>query len=559
MARSQLYGRACVNCSKSKCKCISRPDGQGCERCYRLNRPCQPGTSTRALHAQRNNTVARIAQLEGKIDSLVSTLGASRVLNDSSASESSQPPAISSSSSLSGDAAIPQAPGSGSSALEPSPEEALDTFHNQFLKYFPFLHIPRDVQWLRRERPFLFFCITAATARSTSTKVALGEKIRRTATERIYLSNEPGAVNIDLLLGLLTFLAWSHDHLLHNNAGRLSRVTQLAMTVVFDLRINKPPPEDSNMLPVGVHSNCATSKGSTRTLEERRAVLACFLMSSIVSSYLADIDPLQWTPHMDECLEVLAQSRESPYDEMLTHQVRLQRIANEMEDVRGGWAAVPLPFYLGALQQKVNAVKEAISPELRHDGILLASIYYTELSIFGLVRARREEGSDFQRLEALHGCLHTAKSAIDSFFEIPTLEYPGISFPFFGYLARFIVVLFKLSALNDPIWDTDLMRSTADVVQIMDRLISNLQEAIAATGQESAGGHLDNSTRKFRLIRSTCAAKLAENAQRNSTAAQVVRENDLQLESLLLDYGLLDESLTSDLLEGMPILDGMSW
>ncbi|RAL03034.1 Zn(II)2Cys6 transcription factor domain-containing protein [Aspergillus ibericus CBS 121593] len=538
MVRSQVYGRACLHCSKSKCKCVIRGDGQGCERCHRLNRPCQPGTSTRALHAQKNNTVARIAQLEGKIDSLVSTLGAARALNDSTASsETTQPSAISSSSSLSGEvAAIPEV---SSSAPEPSPQEALDIFRNQMLKYFPFLHISGDAQRLREERPFLFLCIMAVTARSTSTKLALGGKIRRTATERLYLSNEPGAVNIDLLLGLLTFLAWAHDHLLHSSGTRLSRVTQLAMTVVFDLRLNKPLSEDSNLLPVGLHGACAPSKEPTRTLEERRAVLA-------VSSYLAQIDPMQWTSYMDECLDVLSQSKESRYDEVLAHQVRLQRIANEVESIRGGSTAVPLPFYLEALQRKVNEVKKAISPELQQERTLLAPIYYTELSIFGLIRARKEGIPDFQRLEALHGCLTTAKLAIDRFFEIPAIEYPSISFPFFGYFARTIVVLFKLSILNDPIWDTVLMRSTIDVLQVMDRLISNLQQARAAAGDESAGGHMDNSTRKFRLIR-------------NTTASQTAQENNLQLDSLLLDYGLLDESLTSGLLEGMPILDGMLW
>ncbi|OOG00092.1 hypothetical protein ASPCADRAFT_203985, partial [Aspergillus carbonarius ITEM 5010] len=282
------------------------------------------------------------------------------------------------------------------------------------------------------------------------------------------------------------------------------------MTVVFDLRLNKSLPEDSNMLPVGVDRTCASSKSATRTLEERRALLACFLMSSIVSSYLAQLDPLQWTPHMDECLEVLTQNGESPYDEILTHQVRLQRIASEMESIRGTSAPVPLAFYLAALQRKVNEVKEGISPELQQDRILLASVNYTELSIFGLIRNRKEDLPDLQRLDALHGCLSTAKSAMDRFFEIPVVEYPGISFPFYGYLARSIVVLFKLSILNDPVWDTGLMRSTVDVLQVMDQLISNLQQAREAAGEEAAGGHLDSTTRKFLLIRSTCAAKLAE-------------------------------------------------
>jgi hypothetical protein len=271
-----------MNCSRSKCKCVTRPGVQGCERCHRLNKSCLPGNSTRALNAQRNNPIARIAQLEGKLDGLVSLLGAGRVLNAPHPHAGSlSPPASNSSSPLSSGAtaAIPASSLSTSPAFEPSPEECLTYFRNHMLKYFAFLYLPADAQWLRQERPFLFLCITAASSQSTQTKLALGERIKQTLTQRIFLDNDPGAVNIDLLLGLLTFLAWGHDHLLHGTAVRLSRFTQLAMTLVFDLRLNKPLPDDSNMLPVG--GDCSTPRGPTRSLEERRAVLGCFVMSSM--------------------------------------------------------------------------------------------------------------------------------------------------------------------------------------------------------------------------------------------------------------------------------------
>lgn len=123
----------------------------------------------------------------------------------------------------------------------------------------------------------------AASAQSTQTKIELGERIKETLTERIFLDNDSTAVNIDLLLGLLTFLAWGHDHLLHGTAARLSRFTQLAMSLVFDLRLNKPLPDDPNMLPVG--GNCLVLNDPARSLEERRAVLGCFVMSSMFVSH----------------------------------------------------------------------------------------------------------------------------------------------------------------------------------------------------------------------------------------------------------------------------------
>ncbi|KAJ2905281.1 hypothetical protein MKZ38_005794 [Zalerion maritima] len=491
-----------------------------------------------------------MAHLEGKIDGLYSLLAVGRVpqvgigdipspIASGSSSNTSPSPRASHSASTA-------AAASGTLSLfppefNPSPQEAeerLANFRDNMLKYLPFLQLSRDTQQLRRERPFVFLCImhAASSAQSTQTKLALGEVIRRTVTQRVFLETEPGAVNIDLLLGLLTFLAWGNDHLVRGTATGVSRFTHLAMTLVFDMRLNKPLlPDESNMLPVGSHvngrptsANAAPSGGPARpSMEERRAVLACFFMSSMVSSYLGHIDAMQWTPYMEECLRVLTTNSESPHDEIFVHQIRLQRIAGDIEAARGAGAstAASLPFYVSAVRRNVDEVKAQISPYLEQDPILLASIYYTELSTFGLLLSATKHSHsstttlDLQRLEYLHGCLETVKSAVENVFKIPPAEYPCSSFPFFVQLARCLVVLYRLSTLNDPVWDTSLVRSTLGVLQVTDQMISNMQQCVreterkaqAADGENSSGGgFLDLATRIFIAFKSWCAARLDE-------------------------------------------------
>ncbi|KAK2776201.1 C6 transcription factor [Colletotrichum kahawae] len=83
------YGQSCTNCFKSKCKCILRSDGDSCERCHRLKKPCHPGDSIRrtaADNTQRAN--ARIADLEGKLSSLVSLLQDRNVIDKDAEAES---------------------------------------------------------------------------------------------------------------------------------------------------------------------------------------------------------------------------------------------------------------------------------------------------------------------------------------------------------------------------------------------------------------------------------------------------------------------------------------
>lgn len=261
-----------------------RPGGQGCERCYRLKKVCLPGNSTRA---RRNNPTARIASLEEKLDGLVSLLTSGSVVLNNYADPAGQDrvtPSFSISNASSALHATIEAATSDDPSSGLSSDECLTRFRTHMLKYFAFLHLTGDAKSLRRERPFMFLCIMAVSSQSTQRKLELGEEIKRTLADRIFLDNDSSAINIDLLLGLLTFLAWGHDHLLHGTAAKVSRFTQLAMMLVYDLRLNKPLLDDANMLPVG--GNCLVSRGPTRSLEERRAVLGCFLMSSISVSRL---------------------------------------------------------------------------------------------------------------------------------------------------------------------------------------------------------------------------------------------------------------------------------
>ncbi|EEH06655.1 conserved hypothetical protein [Histoplasma capsulatum G186AR] len=73
--RSARYGQACLNCFRTKCKCIPRPDGNGCERCHRLERECHPADPLYRRNGKKQNSPsARIAQLEGTVGHLVSLL-----------------------------------------------------------------------------------------------------------------------------------------------------------------------------------------------------------------------------------------------------------------------------------------------------------------------------------------------------------------------------------------------------------------------------------------------------------------------------------------------------
>lgn len=84
---------------------------------------------------------------------------------------------------------------------------ALENFRNRHLKFYPFIYIPPDVTAakFRQERPFLWLNIQAISTRSTEAQGRNGIFIRESLARRTVVEGER---SIDLLLGLLSHLAW---------------------------------------------------------------------------------------------------------------------------------------------------------------------------------------------------------------------------------------------------------------------------------------------------------------------------------------------------------------
>lgn len=250
-ASSAGYGRSCTNCSRAKCKCILRPESQVCERCARLQKDCQPMVSSRKRTVKKS-TSSRTAQLEEKLDDLVSILRAGQTQNQhipgqprtdentpsSTRTESTTDPALqgprqfasrldslatAATSSPTATAPFRVPNHSDVRCLEPNltpkprlkylPEHlcaeadrSLKKFRS-WLPYFGFLHLPDSVtsEDLRRERPFLYAVIMNITAMSTPEQQVMAENIRRDVAQRLLVDHER---TMDLLVGLVIYVAW---------------------------------------------------------------------------------------------------------------------------------------------------------------------------------------------------------------------------------------------------------------------------------------------------------------------------------------------------------------
>ena len=183
-------------------------------------------------------------------------------------------------------------PGTDPSPLVQSPsepfshqaEESLEFFRSQMLPYFPFINLtPGITAWqLHQTRPFLLQAILTVTTFSSQKRLAQIEDLKRVLATTAFLEVQS---NIDLLLGLLTYIAWSTDAFL-GRADLISRLMILAISLVYDMRLFKlPQPDTVIMMTMTQGQDYESDQNSnnetvTDLIEKQRAVLACFVLSS---------------------------------------------------------------------------------------------------------------------------------------------------------------------------------------------------------------------------------------------------------------------------------------
>ncbi|KAH8882165.1 hypothetical protein GQ53DRAFT_666369 [Thozetella sp. PMI_491] len=312
------YGQACAGCSRAKCKCFYQADGSGCERCSRLGKVCEPSLSVRRRrpHRERRSPPRPSAtRLEDKLDDLVSLLRAQA--SDRQGQISSETPQTLSSEADTPSSLVSGAPGAfrnpdvvidtsssfvnilrpfeelAGSMAPPSPihsdvsvhnipwklaDAQLETFRRSFLTTFPFVHISTTTTAsdLRRKRPFLWLVIMALSTNQVSQQFAMGETIWQIVSRRVVAEHY---VDLDVLLGLICFSAWSHYF--KKDKPFMTMLTQIAVSLTFELCLHKDTSTGAaRFRRNGRLLTQALTTQQSRTVEDRRTVIAVFILAS---------------------------------------------------------------------------------------------------------------------------------------------------------------------------------------------------------------------------------------------------------------------------------------
>ncbi|CAF3463849.1 unnamed protein product [Fusarium graminearum] len=526
------YGRACTACQRAKCKCILRASGQDCERCHRLGKPCQTMATSRKRVAKKS-TSSRTAQLEEKLEDLVTILRAAQPSNGnlqpsnsgessplmnssnmchltsrleslataaaSSSSSETQPrsyPAPHSYGSKStGDSHMHTSPssigGDTSSLPEPTPEEA-EVYLRKFktwLEKFPCIVLPQDMTAaaLRKEKPFLWLCIMNITSMSVEQQIKMKDQVRQEIATRIIINHER---SMDCLQGIICYVTWASTT---SSPGKPFIVTfcQMAVLVAYELGLTKAPVEEQYFTVCFKLWGGRPAPPRLRTLEERRTVLSLWFLTSVMSSFIGKMETLHWTPHMSDCLDVLEREKRYPSDELLTAFIRYQLVADEAQkllvrDVMGDPSPPPTYIFRKSLLAKLQAVRDGLPLNmpmtrkymmsnccyamLTDADVLQAHALVTEVQV-NSVGLFMQNIPVNQRIESMYACLRAIRTWYDVFFSIPAEEVAGVPFAVYIQLSQVQIALYRLTTSEDPAWDKEVVRHTADLLVLLDQVI----------------------------------------------------------------------------------------
>ncbi|KAL2147549.1 hypothetical protein VTI28DRAFT_8804 [Corynascus sepedonium] len=601
------YGRACTNCARAKCRCIYRPNGSGCERCHRLRKECVPSVTVRKRNGKRAH-MSRTAQLEAKLEDLVTLLRHQTVpadkassLGDTGSNVATSTPALSTHStnshsnhdsprSVPAPVLPPQQPDCGSAKagvglpgrnslpgavfgppiptslpapIEPPPipsciyqptpaeaDEALMIFRKYMLIFLPFVHLPATVTSgkLRVSHPFLWFSIMTVTCKNVDRRLVMSEATKRFVAQKVVVDNEK---SIDLLLGLLALLGWAHYHF-KKDKPILCVFASLAKSLIFDMGLHKIPGEPHISACVKNYS----ANPPPKTLEERRAVLACFHLTSQIAYELKRLDPLNWTSYMEECLEELSQQREWEGDDLLVAQVKVQLIFDHLTRAASQSPdGIPPGYVLFSLRSQLQAIRAQLPTHLQHNDTILSHIFYADLAIHEVATNKPKASpggivSEMQRFEAMEACMSATQGWFDRHFSIPSYVYIGMTFQYWCNMAHCALWLAKLSILDEPGWDRRAVRSRIDVVAVLDRLAARFDEVAAQRWLDSGPTLEEEPFTKFarlvRTMKANWASDLAAAEGNSGPSATTIAEPflDNNAEGMAMPFFPSDESET---------------
>lgn len=182
-----------------------------------------------------------------------------------------------------------------------------------------------------------------------------------------------------------------------------------------------------------------------------------------------------WSTHIQSCFQALEKHQQDYQDSYALGLLRLDQLLDRYagpQAVQPG-LAMPISTYLRLFTNDMNGLRANLSESLRQDRNFDLHVYHTQLFL-NEQAAFADSGEAIQKVEALHLCLNTVISFIDSLCTQDNSDVPETPFINWIMLAHSFDTLARLLFYNAAGWDLDYVRNSPGFCALSDRMIEKL-------------------------------------------------------------------------------------
>ncbi|KAH8671233.1 hypothetical protein BX600DRAFT_509921 [Xylariales sp. PMI_506] len=553
--------RACQPCSKAKARCNFQGNdiSGGCDRCRRIKIDCTPQTtkvlrrprqlkpSSGRISSSPDQHVDRITSLlaatsgnflspsdtndhtgdESSLDTLPSLAGSDYIDRNSFQAFGlntygqavhqfgNQPFSLPHTPSYPRTGALSYSPtGPGFGLTWSQAEQAISDFKIKYVPEFPFVTLGHDVfaEQLYLEKPLLFRVVMLVAAPITLEKQ---RDIKRSVSS--YIGRHMLVLeerNLDLLQGLLVFIAWGNHNFYLDR--QITHLIHLALGFAHNLAITRFPLTTRQKVKQAVDpqdvEEAMRGRGYTtvaetfHALEEMRAFLGCYYLFSVNSSQFCRQDSLK-NEYVEFCLNYIAHSTDYWTDSNLVKLFRLQQAVDRISEVfvahsnpvRDEAFTYILTDEMRPIRSQIDKIFETFDSEQvqyasfwLHYNHALVRLYEPATWIPTPPVAGQDS---FCQCQCLLYCLRAAESFFNALLTSSPEELLSRSFVSSAELVDVLVTTSRLLLLETTDWDLEAARRTLDLPSIMDQMMAMFTSASLLRKQralESGAGPEDN-------------------------------------------------------------------
>ncbi|EQB54713.1 hypothetical protein CGLO_05408 [Colletotrichum gloeosporioides Cg-14] len=311
---------------------------------------------------------------------------------------------------------------------------------------------------------------------------ALGQMFNELIAARLI---EGDFTSLHILQGLLVHLAWAH---FQPRPKRYTQHLHLAVSIVSDLRLDRP--KNVQRWNVERSERMGTAQHYIESLDEQRAFLGTYYLSSCSNIVLQKLRIVTLTTYTTETADRLAEVSEYPTDQYLPYIIRLQRVAEDIDDIVKNESTLD-PMQIQAAvsdaRERIDLFKSNLSFPLGDCPILVPQMHTIQLCLNQLslpdapFALHKPQNPSSQRLiQGLSESIVSAKSLVSILLHTPPgqeVYFPNIVWVML-HCGNTLAARLDLQAADPRIsFMTEHLRQFSDIGHTIRQVVLRLESA----------------------------------------------------------------------------------